>query len=275
MKNLIIVILTLGLGVAGVSYLSPNTHTEDKRAKEAAVTIIVNKTNDMPEVVLDNKIDDTPDLIENEKIDYLKDTTSTDKDGNLIINNTEDVLVLVNKNRNLPSNHKPTDLVIPNIRFSFKENLEKKYLRKEAADALEELFIQAKEDKIILYGVSGYRSYATQKMLFDNKSNKVGAEKANLLVAMPGQSEHQTGLAIDVSCESVGFSLSERFGQAIEGKWVKDNAHLFGFIIRYQKDTTEITGYSYEPWHIRYVGKEVAKEIYENNITLEEFLGDI
>ena len=96
-----------------------------------------------------------------------------------------------------------------------------------------------------------------------------------MLVAYPGQSEHQTGLAMDVSSQSVGFTLEEDFGQAKEGIWLKDNAHKFGFIIRYGKDNTHITGYSYEPWHIRYVGKDVANEIYEKNITLEEFLGDV
>ena len=95
------------------------------------------------------------------------------------------------------------------------------------------------------------------------------------MVAYPGQSEHQTGLAMDVSCQSVGFTLEEDFGQTTEGIWLSENAHKFGFIIRYGKDTTNITGYSYEPWHIRYVGKDAAKEIYDLNITLEEYLGDV
>lgn len=209
------------------------------------------------------------------KSNYLENTAYEDKEGKLIVTNTDDILVLVNKRRNLPPDYKPDDLVIPNVRFPFDEKLEKRYLRKEAALALEELFKEAEKDGIILYAVSGYRSYNTQKILFENKVKKVGFEQANLLVAYPGQSEHQTGLAMDVSCESVGFTLEEDFGQTMEGIWLRENAHRFGFIIRYDKDTTDITGYSYEPWHIRYVGKDAAKEIYERNITLEEYLGDV
>ncbi|WP_195837938.1 D-alanyl-D-alanine carboxypeptidase family protein [Tissierella pigra] len=209
---------------------------------------------------------------EDNKVDLLENTTYEDENGNLIVKNTNDILVLANKQRNLPSDYKPEDLVIPNVRFPFEENLEKKYLRREAAEALEELFDAADNEGISLFAISGYRSYNTQKMLFENKSNKVGTEKANLLVAYPGQSEHQTGLAIDVSSQNVGFALEESFGQVKEGQWLEENAHNFGFIIRYQKETTDITGYSYEPWHIRYVGKETAKEIFEKNITLEEYL---
>ncbi len=215
------------------------------------------------------------DLILEEEIDYLKDTTYTNESGKLIVKNIDDILVLVNKNRNLPSDHKPKDLVVPNVRFSFKEKLEKRYLRDEAAKALESLFVEAEKDNIILYAVSGYRSYNTQKGLFDRKVERVGYEEANKLVAVPGQSEHQTGLSMDVSSKSANFSLEEIFGQTLEGKWLKDNAHRFGFIIRFQKEAVDITGYSYEPWHIRYVGEDAAKEIYEKNITLEEFLGDI
>lgn len=213
--------------------------------------------------------------IENLTIDYLENTSYITEYGQVIIINSDDNLVLVNKKRNLPFNYKPTDLVIPKVKFSFSGNLEKRYLRQEAATALEELFLGAQKENIILYAVSGYRSYSTQKVLFDNKSRYVGAEKANSLVARPGQSEHQTGLAMDVSARSINFVLEEYFKDTAEGKWLKINAHKYGFIIRYQEDTTGITGYSYEPWHVRYVGKEIAAQIYEANITLEEFLGDI
>lgn len=217
--------------------------------------------------------DNLEDSLLKNKVDYLKDTTYEDQEGKLIVKNTNDILVLANKKRNLPSDYIPEDLVIPNVNFSFKEDIPKRYLKKEAAHALENLFEDGKKNNIILYAVSGYRSYNRQKNLFDNKSNKIGPEEANLLVAFPGQSEHQTGLAMDVSSESANFALEEYFEDTEEGKWLKDNAHKSGFIIRYKKDTTDITGYSYEPWHIRYVGKDVAREIYKEDITLEEFLG--
>lgn len=213
--------------------------------------------------------------LDNLTVSSLKGSSYINENGQAIIKNVDDFLVLVNKKRNLPHNYKPNDLVIPKVKFSFSGNYEKRYLRQEAASALEELFLGGQAENIILYAVSGYRSYSTQKSLFDNKSRSVGAEKANLLVAKPGQSEHQTGLAMDVSSKSINFVLEEYFKNTAEAKWLEANAHKYGFIIRYGEDTTEITGYSYEPWHVRYVGKEFATQIYEANLTLEEFLGDI
>lgn len=178
---------------------------------------------------------------------------------------------MINKERNLPSDYKPKDLVIPNIRFPFKEDLPKKKLRKVAATSLEKMFNGADKKGIYLFGASGYRSYNRQKVLFDSYSKRYGKKAANKFSAKPGQSEHQTGLVMDVTSQSVGFRLKEKFGQTKEGKWIKKNAHEYGFIVRYPKGKEDITGYQYEPWHIRYVGKEVAENIYENNITLEEF----
>lgn len=191
--------------------------------------------------------------------------------GKQLITDTDDVLIVINKKRYLAADYKPGDLVIPNVKFSFDGEHEKKYMRKEAASALEELFTQAKEEGIHLFALSGYRSYSTQERIFNNRANKVGEEEANKLSARPGESEHQTGLAMDITSQSVQFDLTQEFGNIAEGKWVKDNAHKFGFIIRYLEDKTDITGYSYEPWHIRYVGKDVAEKIYKDGITLEEY----
>jgi hypothetical protein len=88
---------------------------------------------------------------------------------------------------------------------------------------------------------------------------------------MPGSSEHQTGLSIDVSSDSVGCALEESFGATADGKWLAKNCHKYGFIIRYPKNKTKITGYSYEPWHIRYVGRKLATYLYKNDLTLEEY----
>lgn len=188
-----------------------------------------------------------------------------------LVENTDDILVVVNKKRYLDSDYKPGDLAIPDVKFSFDGEHEKKYMRQEAAAALEELFGQAYEEGIYIFALSGYRSYNTQKWLFESRANKVGEEEANKLTARPGESEHQTGLAMDITSQSVGFDLKEEFGQTKEGVWVRDNAHKFGFIVRYAKDKVDITGYSYEPWHIRYVGKEVAEELYNRGIALEEY----
>lgn len=187
------------------------------------------------------------------------------------IQNPENVVALVNKEFALPENYKPQDLVIPNVKFPFEEENEKKYLRQEAADALTQMFEDAKQEDIILYAVSGFRSYGRQTSIFNWEVQSKGEEEARRAVAFPGQSEHQTGLAMDISSESAGFGLKQSFGEMKEGEWVAENAHKYGFIIRYPEGKEEITGYKYEPWHLRYVGQELAKIIYENDLTLEEY----
>lgn len=193
-------------------------------------------------------------------------------DGRNIIQNPTNTVALVNKDYGLPDGFAPDDLVRPNVTFSFgDQDIEKSYMRKEAAAALEEMFTDAKNSGIILYAVSGYRSYDRQTVIFDAEVNRVGEDQAVQAVAYPGNSEHQTGLAMDISGESVGFLLKQEFEDTDEGKWLRDNAHRFGFILRYPKGKEEITGYKFEPWHFRYVGKESAQDIYENNWTLEEY----
>ena len=113
--------------------------------------------------------------------------------------------------------------------------------------------------------VSGYRSYETQEKLYNKYVKKDGEKKANTYSAKPGESEHQTGLAFDIG------SVDRSFANTIEAKWLAENAYLYGFIIRYPKDKEEITGYNYEPWHLRYVGQELAKYLKKNNLTLEEY----
>ena len=88
----------------------------------------------------------------------------------------------------------------------------------------------------------------------------------------PGESEHQTGLAVDLSTSEIDYRNSYDFENTAAGKWVAENAHRFGFIIRFPKDGTDITGYSYEPWHLRYVGRTAAADIYGQNLTLEEYV---
>lgn len=216
---------------------------------------------------------DTKEVEEEVKKDLLANTSYINEEGYTIIKNTDDILVLVNKNRYLPPDYVPQDLAIPDVRFSFEEYDEKKQLRKIAADALEDLFSKAEEEGFYLYAKSGYRSYARQEFLFDYRAEKYGAEATNMLTAYPGQSEHQTGLAMDITLKSLNFELTNTFGQTEEGIWLSQNAHKFGFIIRYQENSVYITGYDYEPWHIRYVGCDIAREIYEKDITLEEYLG--
>jgi zinc D-Ala-D-Ala carboxypeptidase len=189
-----------------------------------------------------------------------------------VISNLDDLLILVNKGRKLPREFVPEQLVIPNVPFSFEGYDEKKQMHKTAAEALEKLFELAYQEGIELYARSGYRSYNRQKTIFNYNAKKYGEKEANTYSAKPGHSEHQTGLAMDITAVSVAFKLNQSFGDTIEGKWLANNVATFGFIIRYPKQKEEVTGYIYEPWHIRYVGIEAATEIMTNGITLEEYL---
>lgn len=194
--------------------------------------------------------------------------------GKQVVTNAEAMTVIVNKQRSLPDGYEPKDLVEPNVPFSFDEPHEKRHLRKEAAEALEELFDAAKAEGIELRAVSGYRSYARQKSIYENNVRTKGEAEANRVSAVPGTSEHQTGLTIDVSSPSAGNALEQTFGQTEEGQWLARRAPEFGFVIRYPEGAENITGYIYEPWHIRYVGKDLAPDIADSGLTLEEYFDE-
>lgn len=185
----------------------------------------------------------------------------------------ESISVIVNPNYKLPNNYEPEDLVYPNVRFIFEEKIEKRMLREEAAEALEKLFEAAEVDGIYLAGVSGYRSQSTQTALFNRYVERDGYEKAKTYSAEPGTSEHQTGLAIDVTSSDGKCAAQDCFGGTVEAIWLESNAADYGFIIRYPKGKQDITGYKYEPWHLRYVGVELAQQIDEEGLTLEEYYG--
>ncbi|API92264.1 hypothetical protein J32TS6_35230 [Virgibacillus pantothenticus] len=196
----------------------------------------------------------------------------TTDSGTKVTANPHEQLVLVNKENALPPDYTPVDLVTPNVRFPFTEDLPKKQMRKIAAPALEELFAAADKEGLELFAQSGYRSYDRQTSIFASNVQSLGEAEANQVSARPGESEHQTGLTMDVTSPNVDFQLNEDFGNTDEGKWLAENAAEYGFIIRFPKGKEEITQYQYEPWHIRYVGKKAAQEIMKNDLTLEEYL---
>ena len=185
----------------------------------------------------------------------------------------DSITVLVNRVYPLPSDYVPLHLVVPDVKFSFSYLNDKRKMRKVAATALERLFKAAEEKNLELVGVSGYRSYARQKEIYDRNILTRGQAATDTVSAKPGSSEHQTGLTIDVSAQSVNYRLDQSFGDTKEGRWLAKNAHLYGFIIRYPYGKTEVTGYSYEPWHIRFVGVAVATYLYNNDLTMEEYYG--
>ena len=181
--------------------------------------------------------------------------------------------IIVNKNYPLPADYEPSYLVTPYV-YSTSEII---LVNEIAAEDLKDMFEDAKEDGVTLYLNSGYISYATQEDLYADRVSLVGESEANKTFPKAGYSEHQTGLAVDFTDDPASPSNSESFADTKASKWLVENAYKYGFILRYPKDKEHITGYIYMPWHYRYVGTRVAKEIYdlskeaEQDITLEEF----
>lgn len=171
-----------------------------------------------------------------------------------------DDVIVVNKTYSLPSNFAPNNLVTINGYIKVVD-----YVK----NSFNELKSDASSIGLNIYASSGYRSYSDQKYIYNNYVKMDGQEKADTYSARAGYSEHQTGLAIDVNTIDMTFDNTE------ESIWLKENCYRYGFIIRYPKNKDSITGYMYEPWHIRYVGKELAKKLYNDGqwITLEEYYG--
>lgn len=183
--------------------------------------------------------------------------------------------VITNKRRPLqPTNYSPNDLTTPDIPLRLTAKDEEMKLRVEPAAALSNLFEAAKKDGVSLMVSSAYRSYSFQKGLYNRYVSQQGRAVADTQSARPGHSEHQTGLAVDVEPASRKCEVEACFAHTPEGKWVAEHAHEYGFIIRYGDGQQGTTGYIYEPWHLRYVGKSLAAEIHkEGNPTLEDFFG--
>ncbi len=203
-------------------------------------------------------------------------TTNNETLGNEAFNiiGNQEMLILVNKQNGLSPNYKPEDLSKVN-EYAPGRDESTRYMRKEASDSINLMLADAKTLGLDIVITTAFRNYNLQKIIFENNVVKSGSiEEANKTSAKPGESEHQTGLAADLSSSKIGYELNTSFGELDEGKWISQNAWKYGFVLRYQEDKVEITGYNYEPWHIRYVGKEFAKYIYENNLTLEEFISE-
>lgn len=181
----------------------------------------------------------------------------------------EDLLVLINKKISLPESFVPSGLVSL-------ESLVTSYpgaqLKSEAANALKEMFEAAKLEKNMTFTVvSSYRSYKDQVKVFNGWVFSAGLKSAESFSARPGHSQHQLGTAVDIGVPGVA-SFSEALGSSAEGVWLVENAYRFGYTLSYPKGKEKITGYSYEPWHYRYIGKDNAKRMMDLGLILEEFL---
>lgn len=244
------------------------TNKEDEQAEQP--------TPETEEPTAEEPSEDQPEeeepVAEAPPVEEPTETPSEPLEQNGTANLKLDTLILVNKQIALPAGYKPADLVTANIDFVESATGERKMLRKEAAQAIEKLMTGAKAADIELKGTSAFRSYDYQVQLFNNYVARDGKEQAMKYSAPPGHSEHQTGLAIDVSSASVGYQLTQSLEQTKEGKWLADNAHTYGFIVRYQRAYEAETGYMYEPWHLRYIGVEHATDVHKANVPLEHYL---
>ncbi|MFR6572246.1 MAG: D-alanyl-D-alanine carboxypeptidase family protein [Faecalibacillus intestinalis] len=185
------------------------------------------------------------------------------------IANPDDYLTLVKKGFYL-NDYEPKDLVELDSEY-VAPTCDHPQLRKVAAEALVKMIKDAKKEGMYLLLNSGYRSYEEQEKIYQETEQKYGGAYAVEYVATPGASEHQTGLGIDMTSQSVVDKQRLVFGDTTEYKWVVENCAKYGFIVRFTEGTDGITGISHEPWHLRYVGKKVAKEIKDQNWTLEEY----
>lgn len=240
----VVVIAVVAAGLVFVKYLNDNSgqNGKENNSEKGDITVIE----------------------ESEESIAKREALEADKEKGL--------LILVNKENPVDSTYKPEDLADIKY-FASDRSAAGRFMRAEAADAFHQLSETAKAEmgyEIVV--TTAYRSYDFQAMLYNNYVANHGQQEADTFSAQPGKSEHQSGLAADVSSPSVGYQLTRDYINTEEGKWLNDNAYRFGFIIRFPEGKEEITGYMYEPWHIRYVGKTAAEEIFNEGITLEEYL---
>lgn len=181
------------------------------------------------------------------------------------------IWVVVNKQRPLdPKTYIPSDLVVPDLPMRVAGT----QLRQVTATAMTTMFAAAKQDGAAMKISSGYRSYTYQVNLYNGYVKTEGQSQADQESARPGYSEHQTGFAADLAPADGSCSVEQCFATTTAGKWLAANAYKYGFIVRYPDGLTNITGYEYEPWHVRYIGVDLATEMHKQGIqTLEQFFG--
>lgn len=219
----------------------------------------------------DKYIEYIDDVYEDKKVDYSKVISLVNVGANYEpythtkkADMDKGYAILVNKYTSLPEKYAPDDVVEMSNWYSYPGNS----IRKDVYDAFKEMFNAAKEEGLTLIVNSSYRTYEVQKEIYDDYDDNRGREYADKYAARPDFSEHQTGLSIDIF--SPGSNM-ETFEGTDEFKWLSENSYKYGFILRYPKNKEDITGYSYEAWHYRYVGKDLAKKVYDSGLTYDEY----
>lgn len=177
---------------------------------------------------------------------------------------TKDYLILVNKVYYLEEDFEAPNIVNMSVRYAFSG----RQIRQDVYSNFIDMAVDAKKEGLTLVANSTFRTYATQEKTYNYYKTNKGSAYADSYAARPGHSEHQTGLAIDISTLN---STSENFEDTPEFNWLIDNAYKYGFILRYPENKEHLTGFDYESWHYRFVGLDVAKKIHEENITFDEY----
>lgn len=179
--------------------------------------------------------------------------------------------VVASKDYPLTDKHyKPADLELMAVPTREDKTIEERSVRSLIQKPLADMFAAAKREGYDLMAASGFRSYELQQAYFTSYSQTYGEAEAVKFSARPGESEHQTGLAVDISLVSRECYLDVCFGEKPAGKWLAAHAHEYGFILRYPAEKTDVTKYQYEPWHFRFVGKDLARALHDTGLTLDE-----
>lgn len=221
------------------------------KATTVATTTVTTKTTPKATVATTKPTEQIiqPEVTETQPTEPETEVTTTEQEEvtPTYINN----ILIVNKSYPLPKDYRP-------------DNDE---LTPETSNAFEKMRVDAQAEGLNLYISSGFRSYEYQAQLYQRYADRDGYEKADTYSARAGYSEHQTGLAFDLN------TIDDSFANTPEGKWVAENCWKYGFILRYPKGKEAQTGYQYEPWHLRYLGEDMAKKVYDSGLCLEEYLG--
>lgn len=260
-------------------YTNKNINDIYEKLNNESITFLIEKNyiEDITNIINLNYFDEIKlsryiDYYEKEKKDY--ETTVTyvniglDNDfyTNVIkIKEENNIAILVNKYNSLNKNYIPEDLETINKKYQWLGR--KNQLRKDARIAFEKMCEDAIKDNIYIYAGSGYRSYDKQNTIYRNYINTDGFANAETYSARPGYSEHQTGLAMDITTKTDFIAENDE-----EFAWLTNNAHKYGFILRYPKNKDNITGYMYEEWHYRYLGVDLANKVYNSKLTYDEYV---
>jgi zinc D-Ala-D-Ala carboxypeptidase len=253
-RTLITLLVALALIAAPVAAhtLAPATGTGAEAVDRAAVALLAPQTPPL--------FPDRAALRARARAAALASATALDAD------------VLVDKRRGLGPRYRPRDLVAVRVPFLAGTPEEGTRLRLRPARALERMFAAAARDGVPLAGVSGFRSFASQRALFAGYARERGAENAAHVSARAGHSEHQTGLAVDIAGADGRCAASACFAGSRPARWLARHAAEHGFVVRYPRGREHLTGYDYEPWHLRWVGPELAQEAAASRATLDELL---